>query len=369
MPAYLGRFVDSLAGLCTEMVCFQYSPLPHEEYLMDYAVNSPNITLVDIGPHTSVPKTMLRLPGILPLISAWRNRLDVFLLRGPSPLLPFIAREMRDLPVVLLLVGDSVKGVDDLPQPFFRKELIRLFWLWNRHLQTQVARKSLTFVNSHSLFDELHPVIPHLIETHTTTLSNMDFFEREDTCLLPPYHLLYTGRMDRGKGLFIMVEAVAALVQQGEDVILDLVGWPEKGDTILEEIKTLSHKRAISERVVYHGFKTLGPELFAYYKKADIYIIASQSSEGFPRTIWEAMAHSLPVVATKVGSIPDFLDGAAALVAPADVAELVGSISRLLHNSDLRRSLIQRGLALARQNTLESQTASMVEYIRQWLNQ
>ncbi len=46
-------------------------------------------------------------------------------------------------------------------------------------------------------------------------------------------------------------------------------------------------------------------------KKADIYVIASRSSEGFPRTIWEAMAHCLPVVATKVGSIPAFIEGAA----------------------------------------------------------
>ena len=100
------------------------------------------------------------------------------------------------------------------------------------------------------------------------------------------------------------------------DAYLDIVGWPVPGDPILEEVMGQAREMGLEGRVVYHGFKALGEELFAYYKKADIYVIASRSSEGFPRTIWEAMAHCLPVVATKVGSIPAFIEGAAELVEP-----------------------------------------------------
>src|SRR6266568_5448960 len=108
----------------------------------------------------------------------------------------------------------------------------------------------------------MQPVIPNLVETRTTTLTRADFFDREDTCISAPYHLLYTGRMTRGKGLIEMVEALALLVQAGEDVVLDLVGWPEKGDDVLDEMQQIADRLKVAERVKFHGPKPVGPELF-----------------------------------------------------------------------------------------------------------
>jgi glycosyltransferase involved in cell wall biosynthesis len=268
--------------------------------------------------------------------------------------------------VALLLVGDYVTGLGDLKQPLWRKYIIRIWSLWNQRQQTVIARRSLTFVNNRKLYDDLRSSTPNLVEIHTTTLTRADFFERQDTCNTVPFHLLYTGRLDRAKGLLDMVEAIAFLTNQGEDVILDLVGWPQAGDTILEEIQALAHRRGVSERVIYHGYKALGPELFAFYRRADIYLVASRTSEGFPRTIWEAMAHSLPVVATRVGSIPGFVEGAAELAPPRHPQALASSIVRILHTPELRKRMIKRGIQLARENTLESQTHLMIEEIERW---
>ena len=131
-----------------------------------------------------------------------------------------------------------------------------------------MAPRALTFVNSHKLYEQLQPIVPNLIETRTTTFSETDFFARDDTCQKTPYRLLYTGRMDRGKGLMQMVEALAVLVEQGQDLVLDLVGWPQKGDAVLNEIAAVTAARGIDNHVIYHGFKALGPELFAFYKNA-----------------------------------------------------------------------------------------------------
>ncbi|MFI4963608.1 MAG: glycosyltransferase, partial [Legionellales bacterium] len=136
---------------------------------------------------------------------------------------------------------------------------------------------------------------------------------------------------------------------------------------ILDEMRVLANERGIAERINYHGFKSLGPELFAYYKKADIFLIASYH-EGFPRTIWEAMAHSLPVVATKVGSIPDLVQDAAALVEPRNMNQLAASIRSIIHDANLRRDLIKRGFTLASENTLEIQGAKMIDYITKWFH-
>jgi glycosyltransferase involved in cell wall biosynthesis len=370
LPGYLGVFIDSLAQECAQVVCFLHTPRPAERQRMDYEIRSSNVCLVSIGARRSVPlRTLFAFLHTRP-ISDWRGKLDAFLIRGPSPLLPQIARAAAPVPVVLLLVGDYLAGVDNLPQPGWRKELIRLWSTWNNRGQLQAARRGLTFVNSHKLYRDLEGQVARLVEIHTTTLSQADFYERSETGLSHPLRILYTGRLDRAKGLFEMVQAVALLTRRGEEVVLELAGWPEPGDTILAELQSLARELGVDERLHYLGFKPLGPELFACYRQADLYVIAiaSKSSEGFPRTIWEAMANSLPVIATQVGSIPDFIEGAALLIPPADPAALAEAIQRLAGDPALYRELAMRGLVLARQNTLESQAHKMVLEIDKWLS-
>ena len=367
MPAYQGRFVDALADYCSEVVCFLHSPLAQERPQMDYSLRSGNVRLVELGPHTSTPRRLLSARRSAGILRSQRALFDALLLRGPSPLLPALADAARPVPTALLLVGDNVAGVNDTRQPVWRRPAIRLLWQWNQRRQDRAAKRSLTIVNSRKLFREFQPYVPNLIETRTTTLTRADFFDREDTCTHAPYHLLYTGRMARGKGLIEMVEALALLVQQGEDVILDLVGWPEKGDDVLEEMEQVAGRLKMAERVRFHGLKPAGPELYAHYRKSDIYVIASKSdSEGFPRTIWEAMAHSLPVIATRVGSIPDFVGASAELVVPGNSDELAKALRNVIKNPIRRREMIRRGRSSALDSTLETQVGNLIREVERW---
>lgn len=365
MPGYLGCFIDGIADHCEKVVCFLHYPRLEEASLMDYRLTAKNVTLVNIGPHASVLERTLRSRLFTCHLHRYSSDLDVLLLRGPSPLLPAMFRA-SPIPTVLLLVGNYLSGVDDLPQPRWRKEAIRLWSYWNKWEQNRAASQSLTFVNSRVLYDELKDNAPNLHEIRTTTLTKDDFFIRFDTCQSKPYRLLYVGRMDRAKGLLQMVEALSLLTERGEEVTLDLVGWSVRGDPIMVEIQNLATEKGIVDKVHYLGSRPLGTELFECYRQADIFVIAS-FAEGFPRTIWEAMAHSLPVIATKVGSIPAFTEGAAELVPPRRVESLADAISKLLHHPEVRQNLIARGLELARGNTLEIQSSLMIKKMEAWL--
>ncbi len=368
MPGFLGCFIDSLATYCEQVVCFLYSPRPDEVRLMDYRIIAPNVSLVDIGPHASVMNRTLNAHKYTSVMKKNAGNLDVLLLRGASPLLPAMAAA-SPVPTVLLLVSDYLPGVNDLPQPRWRKEAIRLWSYWNKWGQNRAVQRSLTFVNSRVLYDELKGKTPNLQETRTTTLSERDFFIREDTCQGRPIHLLFTGRISVAKGLLDIVEAMRQLLARGEDVVLDIVGWMEKGEEhFMDDLYALAQQNGFKDRIFYHGYKSIGPELFAYYKQADIFVLASRSfSEGFPRTIWEAMAHSLPVVATRVSSIPAYIEGAAELVKPCNPDELASAVSHLIHQPELRQHYIERGLELARENTLEKQVGEMVVKMQAWL--
>ena len=367
LPGYFGRFIDSLAGQVDRLDLFLHQPSPHETQFMDYPIQADNAYLYDLGPHNSVPRRLLHSGSITAPVRRQRDQLDALLIRGPSPLLPAVARAAGNLPIALLLVGDYLAGVDDLPQPRWRKELIRAFSWWNARQQEQVAARSLTFVNSHKLYRQLQPKVLNLVETRTTTLSEADFFVRADTCQQRPIHLLYTGRMDRAKGLLEMLQALEILLRDGEDVVLDLVGMAEKGDPILDELQDKAASAGLSDRVKYHGYHTIGPDLFRYYQQTDIYILASLASEGFPRTIWEAMAHSLPVVATRVGSIPDFIAGAAELIEPRNVDAIVNAVRLLIRDPERRQEIIVKGRVLARDNTLENRSRDMVCRLEEYL--
>src|SRR6266542_1173174 len=367
MPGFQGRFLDALANHCEELVCFLHTPRLEERALLDYRIQSPNTHLVGLGEHSSVPRRLLLRGRYAQCIKARRDQLDAVLLRGPSPLLPFMAHAAATLRNILLLVGDSSQGINDLPQPRWRKELIRLWWLWYQHRQNRIARHCLTFVNGAELLEKMRPYALQLHETRTTTLTSSDFYYREDTCHSSPHHLLYTGLMDRGKGILDMVEAIAIIASLGTYAVLALVGPLERNDPLLEDLTVLAKKRNIADRVHYHGYRPLGPELFSFYKQADMYVIAS-NNESFPRTIWEAMAHSLPVVATRVGSIPKFIEGAAKLVSPNNVGELVAAIRYVICDGRDRRDMIRKGREIASEMTLDKQVGKMLTTIEQWLS-
>ena len=370
MPGYLGCFLDVLAYQFDHLTLFLHPPNSSEIANFDYTIKSGNIDLIHLPQRRSAPYRMLNVSKFMNPIKERVNSLDGLLLRGPSPLLPGLASATGLCPPILMIVGDNLAAVDSLHQPLWRKELIRLMETINYLQQVNVAKKSLVFVNSRTLFTHYQGKAKKLVETHTTTLTGDSFYLRNDTCQFRPIHLLYTGRMDPAKGLLDIVKALSILVKRGENVVLDLVGWPEAGSNILELINSMSKTFSIEDRIIYHGYKAVGPELFAYYKTADIYILASQSSfEGFPRTIWEAMAHSLPVVATRVGSIPDFIEGFAELTEPRNPEGLVECIEKIIYDHDLRKEYIHSGYNLAKQNTLEIQVGEMARVIKEWITE
>ena len=369
VPGYLGRFLDELAIHMDRLILFLHEPNTGENVNFDYPLQGANIDIVLLPPRKSAPYRLLHAQKFSRFIKQHSQDIDALMLRGPTPLLPSLANADKSLPTILMIIGDYLVGIDSLPQPAWRKTLIRLMDTVNYHEQIKVARKSLVFVNSKILFDQYDGIANRLIETRTTTLTKDDFYIREDTCQNRPIHLLYTGRMDPAKGLVDMVKALSLLVHEGEDVVLDFVGWSEANSDILDQINSTTKQEGVEDRVFYHGYKSVGPELFAYYKMADIYLIASQASEGFPRTIWEAMAHCLPVVATRVGSIPDFIEGAAELVEPRDPTALAHSIQKLILDSELRKKYMSRAFEIAKEKTLETQVGNMSRDIIQWVKE
>lgn len=94
---------------------------------------------------------------------------------------------------------------------------------------------------------------------------------------------------------------------------------------------------------------------------ADVFVLSS-TSEGLGSSILAAMALDVPVVATRVGGIPDLLgSGAGIMVAPGNAAEFAAAVRRVLTDLELRQNLTRR----ARQELRNFSIGAMADRVLQ----
>jgi glycosyltransferase involved in cell wall biosynthesis len=91
-------------------------------------------------------------------------------------------------------------------------------------------------------------------------------------------------------------------------------------------------------------------ELAALYAKASIFAFPSLD-EGFGMPVLEAMAAGIPVLTSDRSSLPEVAGNAALLVDPANDEQIEAGLRELAANEPLRRSLIEKGRARARNFT------------------
>ncbi len=153
--------------------------------------------------------------------------------------------------------------------------------------------------------------------------------------------ILFVGRLDDPrKGLVFLINSLVNVLNK-IDVTLLVVG---KGDT--NKVKNFVDSLGISRNVVFTGFVDEN-NLKKYYSLCDIYVCPSRL-EGFGLTILEAMAAGKPIVATKVGAIPEILSGDVngILVESDNIDMMSSAICTLLQNLTLSNCMINNSISL-----------------------
>jgi D-inositol-3-phosphate glycosyltransferase len=161
--------------------------------------------------------------------------------------------------------------------------------------------------------------------------------------------LLFVGRIQRLKGLEVLVRAFAKLGDL--DARLVVVGGQPGTSPEAREIARLQHlvaKLGIEDRTGFVG-AVAHEQLPLYYAAADVTVMPS-SYESFGLVAVESLACGTPVVATRVGGLTSIVhDGETGLLVPwRDAQMFAESLRRVLEDTDLRRRLA----ANARQSVL-----------------
>ncbi len=367
MPGPYGVFVDALANECELLTLIAHQAKGNEIGEADFALRQKNINWINLGEKSPSWYRAIFHKKILGNSLLDFNSFDAVLVRSPTPLAPYFRKYIKKAKLVFMVVGDYADGAMHYTINSFRDRIIQLYLLHNDYLFRKELNHVDILVNSPELFDKYANKAKSIQLIKTTTLSLSDFFDRDDTCQHKPVQLLYTGRIDLAKGLKELVQAVAELNKEEIIVQLNIAGWETDGNKTIElELLELAKELNISDSIRFHGRKKIGEELNEMYRMSDIYVLPSYH-EGFPRTIWEAMANSLPVIATEVGGIPSFLKNQqeAYFIQPKSVSEICMAVNDLIQNKELRMKIIANGRELAKENTLEVQSKKIVNHIQQ----
>ncbi len=153
-----------------------------------------------------------------------------------------------------------------------------------------------------------------------------------------PQTLLFLGRLEEEKGAFVLIDALARLAGVRPELRLVMAG---EGD--LARVRAAVAAAGMSERVELPGW-VAGELKACLLARAGIFVLPSRF-EGVPMAMLEAQAAGLPVVATRVGGIPQVIrEGVNGLLAePDDVASLVTALKPLLADAALARRMGEAG--------------------------
>ena len=155
-------------------------------------------------------------------------------------------------------------------------------------------------------------------------------------------YILFAGTLEPRKGIDDLIAAYDALPEPRPRLVLaGDRGWKTRFETI--------------------GYVSR-EKLRDLYRRAKIFVYPSHA-EGFGIPPLEAMACGAPVVATRVGAIPEFAGDAALLVDPGDRDGLRNAIARLLRDPALRRELRARGPERAKRYRWDTSAATMTRLL------
>lgn len=145
------------------------------------------------------------------------------------------------------------------------------------------------------------------------------------------------GRLHPDKGHRYFLKAAAQTIKKKPKVEFLIVGH----GPLREELEDLSNELGLSDKVVFAGGRRDIPQIMF---SLDILVLSSLE-EGLGNVLLEAMASGKPVVATKVGGVPEIvLDGETGILVPSKNPDaLAQAILKLLMNPALAKEMGRAG--------------------------
>jgi glycosyltransferase involved in cell wall biosynthesis len=145
------------------------------------------------------------------------------------------------------------------------------------------------------------------------------------------------------KGIQYMIRALSAVLASKPNTYYLVVGNGSHRDVLTEEV----NKSGVRDRVIFAGMRKDVPRLLT---ASDVFILPTLT-EALPTVLAEAMAAKLPIIASRVGGVPEMITNGqnGCLVGPEDVEGLAQACIDILANPEKRAGMSAEGWKIVNQ--------------------
>jgi len=289
------------------------------------------------------PRKMWTLFGLSLEFLLRRSKPDVFF--SPTHYLPIFSPRRS----VISILDISYIRFPEL----FRKADLNQLTKWTKYSARKAKR---VFTISSSSKDDIikayktpekkvivtYPGIKTILSNKYKALSMDDLRKKYG---IKQQYILFVGTLQPRKNITRLIEAFSRIKQDIQLVVVGKKGW------LFSEILEAPKKFKIEDRVKFLDFVP-DEDLPFFYKNAICFVLPSLY-EGFGLPILEAMKNGCPVIASNVSSLPEAGGDAALYVNPLDVDDIKKNLELIIHNSELRKGLIEKGYEQVRKFSWE----------------
>jgi glycosyltransferase involved in cell wall biosynthesis len=251
------------------------------------------------------------------------------------------------------------RAVDYRLRPVFR-------WLFRRRLRRQCRHACAAAYVTERTLQSRYPCPKFMAGVSDVEISPDAIRNQPRTFTLgnnrKGFHLITISTLEQMyKAPDVLLRAVADGVRAGLDLELRIVG-DGRHRTSLQQLST---DLGISSRVSFLGHLPAGRMVREELDRSDMFLLPSHQ-EGLPRALIEAMARSLPCLASNVGGIPELL-AAEDLVLPGDTTDLARKLIAVLRDPLRMNEMAARNLNRAhafREDLLTARRNSFFSEVR-----
>ncbi|HZS18833.1 MAG TPA: glycosyltransferase family 4 protein [Candidatus Udaeobacter sp.] len=181
------------------------------------------------------------------------------------------------------------------------------------------------------------------------------------------------GMIRPDKGQLVLVDAAPDVLAERPDARFVIVG---QGTGILKRginVRNAIDRAGLGDQIIMAGYRWDTPNVYA---ACDMIVIASLRTEASPIVLREAFASGCPVIATKVGDIPEIIEDRqnGLLIEPGDSKALAGAVLEFLRKPELAAHCATNGLRYAREHfsfdeMMKAKLRADVALVRNGINQ
>ncbi len=350
-PRYIGGSEIYLKELARQLdhyswrsvVCFDQEPTPEVRQFL-----ASHNTTIEVLQNASTPN-VVSLKAFIRIVRHYRPDIMHLHLVGFLGLYPWLARLLSTRRVFFTDHGSRPENYVPARAPFWKRQVVRLI------------NRPITKVISVSEYNRASMLTMGLLPAarFTRIYNAVDFsrigkngergreFRRKHRIPEDRTLVLQVSWIIPAKGIGDLLEAARLVVDQNQKVHFVLVGEGEDRSSYTKQ----AEKMGLGDNITWTGLVD-DPFREGVYEAADIICQASRWQEAFGQVIAEAMACGKPVIATRVGGIPEVVqDGSTGfLIDKGDPRALANRILQLAQDHDLCLRMGQAGNAFARQH-------------------